>query len=115
MYRDYCSNTIIIANVNQMFSFCYLYLTQDKTTHLQGELAENHRVSEANRDNLVAAIVQRRLAEKERDEFEVKFQQAFRQIGNLKSEVDEAKKQLKDLEVRKDGELLTKTEPLSYK
>ena len=74
-------------------------LAQEKTLKLQGELAENQRASEADRNELVVAKVQRLLAEKERDEQTEKCLLAYQQRETFRNETEEMKKQLKTLKV----------------
>ena len=81
---------------------CYsllFVLAQEKTLKLQGELAENQRASEADRNELVAAKVQRLLAEKERDEQAEKCLLACQQRETVRKEAEEKEKQLKTLKV----------------
>ena len=66
---------------------------------LQGELAEKQRASEADRNELVAAKVQRLLAEKERDEQAEKCLLACQQRETVRNEAEEKEKQLKTLKV----------------
>ena len=63
------------------------------------ELGESHRVRDADRNELVAAKVQRQLAEKERDEVAEKCLKACQQREILRKEAEEAKGQLNTLEV----------------
>ena len=63
------------------------------------ELGESHRVSDTDRNKLVAAKVQRQLAEKERDKVEEKCLQACQQREIFRKEAEEAKGQLNTLEV----------------
>lgn len=72
---------------------------QEKNLRLQGELAENQRASEADKNALVAAKVQRQLAQKERDELTEKCLQACKQREVLMKEAEEVKKQLNTLKV----------------
>ena len=72
-------------------------LDQEKTLKLQGELAENQRASEADRNDLVAAKVQRLLAEKERDRQAEKCLLACQERETCRKETEEMKKQLKTL------------------
>ncbi len=74
-------------------------LAQEKTLKLQGELAENQRATEADRNELVAAKVQRLLAEKERDEQAEKCLLACQQRETVRKEAEEKEKQLKTLKV----------------
>ena len=74
-------------------------LAQEKTLKLQGELAENQRASEVDRNELVAAKVQRLLAEKERDEQAEKCLLACQERETFRNETEEMKKQLKTLKV----------------
>ena len=66
---------------------------------LQGELTENQRANEADRNELVAARVQRQLAEKERDEQANKCLLACQQRETFRNKAEEMKKQLKTLKV----------------
>ena len=70
---------------------------QEKTLKLQGELAENQRASEADRNELVAAKVL--LAEKERDEQAEKCLLACQEREIFRNEAEEVKKELKTLKV----------------
>ena len=74
-------------------------LAQEETLKLRRELAENQRASEADRNELVAAKVQRLLAEKERDEQAEKCLLACEQRETFRNEAEEIKKQLKTLKV----------------
>ena len=74
-------------------------LVQEKNLKLQEELAENQRASEADRNELVAAKMQRQLAEKERDEQAEKCLQAYQQREIFRNEAEEMKKQMKTLKV----------------
>ena len=69
---------------------CFL-LVQERNAHLQGQLAENHRVEEANRNELEAARLQRfaadakkKRAEEEKKQTEEKCLEAYRQLDSLK-------------------------------
>lgn len=68
---------------------------------MQGELAENRRASEVDKNELVAAGVQRQLAVKKWEELTEKFHEADQQMGSLKNEVEEARKELQGLKVRR--------------
>ena len=74
-------------------------LAQEKNLKLQGELTENKRASEADRNELVAAKVQWLLAEKERDEQAEKCLLACQERETFRNETEEVKKQLKTLKV----------------
>ena len=74
-------------------------LAQEKNLKLQGELTENQRASEADRNELVAAKVQWLLAEKERDEQAEKCLLACQERETFRNEAEEVKKELKTLKV----------------
>ena len=64
---------------------------QKRNAHLQGQLAENHRVEEANRNELEAARLQRfaadaekKWAEMEKKQTEEKCLEAYHQLDSLK-------------------------------
>ena len=86
------------AVLHTWYSILFVF-SQEKNQKLQGELAENQRASEANRNELVAARVQRLLAEKERDEQTEKCLLACQQRETFRDEAEEVKKQLKTLKV----------------
>ena len=78
-------------------------LAQEKTVRLQGELAENKRASEADRNELVAAKVQRQLAEKEKDELAEKYHEADQLICRLKQEAEVTHEDLQNSKVYRKG------------
>ena len=94
-----CLHIYVRSAVLHTWYSLWFALAQEKTLKLQGELTENQRASEADRNELVAAKVQRQSAEKERDEQTEKCLQACKQRETFRNEAEEVKKELKTLKV----------------
>ena len=92
-----CLHIYVRSAVLHTWYSLWFALAQEKTLKLQGELAENQRASEADRNELVAAKVL--LAEKERDEKAEKCLVACQEREIFRNEAEEMKKQLKTLKV----------------